>query len=104
MLSIKLLSDDMAELAFQIDLFSCCACFSDLEATDMVSFFYPFRRPSIWDHRMHRYLLRNSICYLEAMFDSKAARTAFNDDNIWSNFANASKVERLDGTSKPSEL
>jgi hypothetical protein len=42
MLSIKLLSDDMAELAFQIDLFSCCACFSDLEAADMVSFFYPF--------------------------------------------------------------
>lgn len=40
----------MAELAFQIDLFSCCACFSDLEAADMVSFFYPF-----WQHRMHYY-------------------------------------------------
>jgi hypothetical protein len=38
------------------------------------------------------------------MFDSKAVLKAFDDDNIWSNLENASKVERLDGTSKPSEL
>ena len=30
-LSIILLLDEMAELAFHIDLFSCCACFSDLQ-------------------------------------------------------------------------
>jgi hypothetical protein len=41
MLSIKLLSDDMAELAFQTDLFSCCTCFSDLEAADRISFSKP---------------------------------------------------------------
>jgi hypothetical protein len=39
MLSIKLMSDDMAELTFQIDLFSFFACFSNLEAVDNVSFF-----------------------------------------------------------------
>jgi hypothetical protein len=39
MLSIKLLSDDTAELDFQTDLFCCCACFSDLEAADRISFF-----------------------------------------------------------------
>lgn len=69
-LSNILLLDEMAELAFHIDLFSCCACFSDLEA----------------------------------IFDSRAARRVFEDDNIWSIFANASKVERLGGTSKPNEL
>lgn len=42
--------------------------------------------------------------YLEAIFDSRAARRVFEDDNIWSIFANASKVERLGGTSKPNEL
>ena len=36
MLSIKLLSDDTAELDFQTDLFCCCACFSDLEAAKRI--------------------------------------------------------------------
>jgi len=48
MLSIKLISDDMAELAFEFDLFSFLffesmfsflAGFSNLEAVDSVSFF-----------------------------------------------------------------
>jgi hypothetical protein len=52
------------------------------------------------DHRYACYVSR----YLEAMFNSKAVRKAFDDDNVWSNLENASKVERLDGTSKPSEL
>jgi hypothetical protein len=38
MLSIMLLSDEIAELAFQIDLFRCCACSADLQAAYRVRF------------------------------------------------------------------
>jgi hypothetical protein len=58
MLSIKLLSDDMAELAFQIDLFSCCACFSDLEAAGRISF---LKTLSILDHRYACHTMKQQV-------------------------------------------
>lgn len=36
---VCMMSDDTAELHFQINLFSGCACFSDLGAADSISFF-----------------------------------------------------------------
>jgi hypothetical protein len=52
MLSIILLSDEMAELAFQIDLFRCCACPVDLQAEYSVRFPFENQKYDVTDVRM----------------------------------------------------